>query len=355
MADSCQDRPVVPVESRAALQPIGEPAIQVSKRTTPTPSDTQVLVKVFASGVCAADVELSRRPTNSPLKMRVGIGGHEGAGQIVALGPNVDRAKWNIGDRVAVRWIHQVCLVCEMCTAGHQNLCPQRLISGKDVEGTFAEYMLAESTYLARIPDQLDYTVAAPILCAGLTVYKALKVAALDPGSWVAFGGAGGGLGHLGIQYAKAMGLKVVAIDQNRREVCSSMGADIYIDVAETTDVPSEVIKVTGGGIHGCIMCAPAPKAYADAASYLRVAGILVCIALSSAPITATPTDFVIRGITVMGSSTGTVEDTEEALNYVARGEVKPLYTEYALDEIAHVLDKLEVGEIVGKAVLKVC
>lgn len=345
-----------PEFSLAAIQRADSKTITIESRPTPVPTRSQVLVRLYASGVCATDLHLSRR-TIPFLTPSVVVGGHEGVGNIAALGPDVDASAWKLNDRVAVRWLNSVCQTCEVCTTGFENLCPSRRITGKDVEGCFGEYALAESRYMVRLPDDVDFIEAAPILCAGVTVYKALKVAALAQGSWVAISGAGGGLGHLGIQYAKAMGLRVLALDAGKREFCLDLGADAYVDVlSKDVDVVGQAVKVTGGGAHGALVCASVGKAYVDAVKYLRRAGTLVCVGIpeSKTQIPVSPEDFVGRGIRVVGTSTGSLQDTDEALRYVARGQVKTEVLLRRLDQVGEVLDEIEGGKLRGKAVISI-
>ncbi|KAK5231417.1 hypothetical protein LTR99_000266 [Exophiala xenobiotica] len=337
----------IPTSSAAAVQDGNTKIISTTQRNTPVPKSTQVLVKVNYTGVCASDLHLSRRDLPY-LQPTVSIAGHEG--------PDVDSTTWKLGDRVAVRWLHKVCLQCEMCTTGYENLCPNRKISGKDVEGCFAQYALADSEYLVRIPEGVSDADGAPILCAGVTVFKALKLAQLRKGSWVAIAGAGGGLGHLAIQYARAMGLRPLALDAKKRDICLSLGAEAYLDVLETSDCVAEVQKLTDGGASGALICASNGRAYADAVKYLRKSGTLVCIGLppKPSPIPVLPEDFIARGIKIMGTSTGTLKDTQEALEYVARGEVKPRLVERSLDDIEQVLKDIEEAKVEGRVVIKV-
>ncbi|CEJ57635.1 hypothetical protein PMG11_06321 [Penicillium brasilianum] len=345
----------LPETSLAAIQDKETKAISVGKRPTPVPVGAQVLVKLQYSGVCATDLHLARGSVPY-LQPKVSVGGHEGTGVIASLGPDVDAAEWHIGDRVAVRWVHIVCGKCEVCTTGFENLCQGRKLAGKDVEGTFAEYAIADSSYMVRLPAGVSDADAAPILCAGVTVYKALKIANLRAGSWVAVAGAGGGLGHLAIQYARAMGLKVVALDARKRDLCLSLGAESYIDVLETDDCVAQVIKVTDGGAHGALICASSGQAYDDAVKFLRWTGTLVCIGLPPKPtlLSLGPADFVARGIKVMGTSTGNRQDTVEALAFVAKGQVKPQLTERRLEDVEEILKEIENGTMQGKAVIRI-
>ncbi|PSS27065.1 hypothetical protein M430DRAFT_94465 [Amorphotheca resinae ATCC 22711] len=345
----------IPPQSLAAVQDAKTKEISTTLRETPTPTSSQVLVKVKYTGVCASDLHLARRDLPY-LQPSVSIGGHEGTGTIVSLGPDADSEVWQVGDRVAVRWLHKVCKLCEPCTTGHENLCPNRKITGKDIEGCFAQYALADSHYLVRLPENVKDAEAAPILCAGVTVYKALKIADLRKGSWVAIPGGGGGLGHLAIQYAKAMGFRPLALDVGKRGICMKLGAEAYIDVVEVPDAVAEVIKITEGGAHGALVCASSGRAYADAVKYLRRAGTCVCIGLppKASPIPVIPEDFIARGIKLMGTSTGTLEDTEEALQFLARKEIKPQIVERGLGEVSLVLEEIEGAKVEGRIVIKV-
>ena len=341
--------------TKAAIQDPETKVISVQSRPTPTPTATQVLVKVDCTGVCASDLHLARRDLPY-LQATVPIAGHEGVGRIAALGPEVDGSKWHVGDRVAIRWLHKVCKECEACTTGYENLCPNRKISGKDVEGCFAEYALADSTYLCRVPESVLDAEAAPILCAGVTVYKALKIAGLQKGAWVAIAGAGGGLGHLAIQYAKSMGYRALALDANKEDICTKLGAEAYIDVLTSKDCVADVVKATGGGAHCALVCASSGRAYADAVKYLRRAGKMVCIGLppKPSPIPVLPEDFVGTGITIMGTSTGSLQDTDEALAFLARGEIKTHVQETTLAQVEDVLKAIEEGKVSGRAVIRI-
>ncbi|KAI0160502.1 alcohol dehydrogenase [Xylariaceae sp. FL1272] len=349
------DTSAVPKSSKAAIQDPDTKAITVQQRPTPVPQATQVLVKLHYSGVCATDLHLARRSVPY-LQPTVGIGGHEGTGVIAQLGPAVDASLWHVGDRVAVRWVHIVCGKCEVCTTGYENLCTERKLAGKDIEGTFAEYAIADSSYMVRLPDGVSDAYAAPILCAGVTVYKALKIADLRKGSWVAIAGAGGGLGHLAIQYASALGLRVVALDANKKDLCLGLGAAVYIDVGATQDAIGDVISATGGGAHGALICASSSQAYVDALKFLRRAGTLVCIGLpqKTMQLPVGPQDFVARGIRLIGTSTGDRQDTIEALEFVAQGKVVPQLVEKKLEDIEDILSDIENGKVHGKAIIKI-
>jgi propanol-preferring alcohol dehydrogenase len=346
---------LVPASSLAAIQDKDTNVISTILRETPTPTSTQVLVKIDYAGVCATDIHIARQDIPY-LRPTVSIGGHEGIGTIAVLGPDVDSNIWHVGDRVGVYWLYSVCKDCELCTTGYENLCPDRKLSGKDVEGSFAQYTIAASARLIRIPEGVTGAEAAPILCAGVTVYKALKVADLAPGAWVTIAGAGGGLGHMAIQYARAMGLRSIALDIGKRDICTRLGASTYIDALESQDIPAEILKITDGGSHCALICASSGQAYANAVKYLRRAGKLVCIGLppKPTPIPVLPEDFIARGIKILGTSTGNVKDTEEALDYLARGQVKPQVIERKLEDIERILEDIEGGRVEGRIVIKI-
>ena len=196
---------------RAAIN-VTTDKVEVQERKLPKLGPTQVLVRMEAAGICASDLHLTRK-ANPYLTPTVEIGGHEGVGRIADVGTDVDQQLWKTNDRVAVRWLHFVCLKCELCLNGLEPLCNERVLGGLNVEGCWRgwnlfccenwflkyiiEYAVADSRYLLRVPEGISAVQAAPILCAGVTVYRALKVAGLKPQSWVALVGSGGGLGHL--------------------------------------------------------------------------------------------------------------------------------------------------------------
>ncbi|GAD98038.1 hypothetical protein ANI_1_1334144 [Paecilomyces variotii No. 5] len=332
------------------------PTVSITSLPIPQPAGTEVLLQIEATGICATDLHIVQRSL-SYFQPKVDIHGHEGIGRIVALGPDVDASKWKIGDKVAHRWIYRWCKECEPCRAGLEQFCDKRQLSGLQVEGCWAEYTVADTEYMLRIPEGLDSAEAAPILCAGTTVYRALRTSELSPGQWVAIVGAGGGLGHLAIQYAKVQGLKVLAIDggKEKEKLCTDLGADVYIDFTSTKDITATVIDITSGGAHGILVTSSSPRAYEQAITYVRKMGIIVCIGATSTKMTFPigPEYFVGKGVRLTGTSTGTLRDTEEALELVRQGKVKPIIVEKKLEDIPECLDLLAKGDAVGKFVVK--
>ena len=228
----------------------------------PTPGPGEVLVHIIASGVChtdlhAADGDWPVKPT-PPF-----IPGHEGAGVVAALGPGVTSLKE--GDPVGIAWLHDACGACEHCMTGWETLCEKQNDSGYSVNGSFAEYAIGSAAYVARLPERPDFAALAPILCAGVTTYKGLKETEARPGEWVAISGIGG-LGHVAVQYAKAMGLHVVALDvtEDKLALARALGADVAVN-ASSPDAVEQVVKATSGGAHGVLVTAVSPPAFAQA------------------------------------------------------------------------------------------
>src|SRR5271165_7029594 len=235
---------MIPKTMRAAVvEKFGEPLV-VREVPVPIPGPGQALIEIHASGVCHTDLHAA--DGDWPVKPTLPfIPGHEGAGIVVALGPGVTHLKE--GDRVGIVWLHSACGYCSFCLSGWETLCLQQKNSGYSVNGSFAQYAVGQADYLGRIPEGLSFEQAAPILCAGVTTYKGLKQTGTRPGEWAVISGAGG-LGHVAIQYAKAMGLHVAAVDlgPEKMALARKLVAEIAID-ARNQDPPMEIQKQIGG------------------------------------------------------------------------------------------------------------
>ena len=236
----------------AVVEAFGKPLVlRESDVTSPGPG--QILVKTEACGVCHTDLHAARGdwPAKPTLPFTLG---HEGIGRVVALGGGVTAVKE--GDRVGVPWLFSACGHCEHCLSAWEPVCADAEYGGYTRNGGFAEYILADPNYVAHIPVRLSATEAAPIICAGITTYKGIKETAARPGEWIAISGAGG-LGHLAIQYAKAMGLQVCAVDINDGKLAHAtrLGADVVVN-ARTEDPAHAVRNATGGGAHGVLITA---------------------------------------------------------------------------------------------------
>jgi alcohol dehydrogenase, propanol-preferring len=331
----------------AVVERFGEPLV-VREVPIPTPGPGQALVEVFATGVChtdlhAADGDWPIKPT-PPFTP-----GHEGAGIVAALGPGVTHLKE--GDRVGIAWLHSACGHCEYCLSGWETLCLEQQNSGYSVNGSFAQYAMGQADYLGRIPKNLSFVDAAPILCAGVTTYKGLKMTDTRPGEWVVISGAGG-LGHVAIQYAKAMGLHVAAVDLGPEKIAlaRSLGAEITVD-AKTQDPAKEIQKQIGGA-HGVLVTAVSPIAFKQAVGMLRRGGTCVLNGLPPGEFPVSIFDVVLNGYTLRGSIVGTRMDLEEALSFAAEGKVKATIEKLPLESINDVFGRLKAGRVNGRVVL---
>ncbi|MFB6363392.1 alcohol dehydrogenase AdhP [Paenibacillus elgii] len=308
----------------------------------------EVLVKMKACGVCHTDLHAAHG--DWPVKPKLPlIPGHEGVGEIVALGEGVTSLK--VGDRVGIPWLYSACGECDYCLTGWETLCKNQLNAGYSVDGGYAEYCKAPAAYVAKIPDSLSYVDAAPIFCAGVTTYKALKVTGAKPGEWVAIYGIGG-LGHVALQYAKAMGYHVVAVDihDDKLDLAIALGADLTVNGQKEN--PAEAIEREIGGAHAAISVAVTPKAFEQAYRSVRRGGTLVVVGLPNADLPIPIFDTVLNGVTVKGSIVGSRKDLQEALDFAARGKVKTNIETQPLDRINEVFDRLQKGQVNGRVVL---
>lgn len=246
------------------------------------PEAHQILVKINWSGLCASDKSLLHDDWQdfgvSMQDGAEGIVGHEGAGVVVSVGSGVQDL-WKEGDRAGIKWVASTCGKCEMCTNGVDELhCPSQINSGFTAPGTFQEYCVTDGRYATRIPEGVTDEEAGPIMCGGVTAYVACKRSAVRPGQWIVLPGAGGGLGHFAVQYAKAMGMRVIAIDagKEKEELCLRLGAEKFIDFVECKDVVAEVMRITTWGAHGVIVTAATKQGYESAPAMLRPGGTMV-------------------------------------------------------------------------------
>jgi len=333
----------------AFVEKFGEP-LKIREVIIPTPGPGQVLVEVAASGVCHTDLHAAEG--DWPVKPTVPfIPGHEGAGFVAALGPGVKHLKE--GDRVGIAWLHSACGYCEFCLSGWETLCLAQQNSGYSVNGSFAQFALGQADYLGRIPDKLSFIDAAPILCAGVTTYKGLKETKARPGEWVVISGVGG-LGHVAVQYAKAMGLHVVAIDigPDKMKLARSLGAELTVDAKE--EDPVQAIQKQIGGAHGVLVTAVSLPAFKQAIGMLRRGGTCVLNGLPPGEFPISIFDLVLNGQTVRGSIVGTRKDLEEALQFAADGKVKATIEQQPLGSINDIFDRLKQGKVNGRIVLDI-
>lgn len=333
----------------AAVVPSLGAKLDVKDVEIPEPGPGEALVKNISSGVCHTDLHAVQgdwpvKPT-PPF-----IPGHEGVGRVEKVGEGVTSMK--VGDLVGNAWLWSACGECEYCRTGWETLCEKQENGGYSVDGSFGEYMLVDATYAAILPEDVDPYEVAPILCAGVTVYKGLKQTETRPGQWVVISGLGG-LGHIAVQYAKAMGMKVVGVDitQEKLDLATKHGADLVVD-ASATD-PVQFVQENTGGAHGVLVTAVHPQAFGQAIGMTRRGGTIVFNGLPPGDFPAPIFDIVLKGLTIRGSIVGTRQDMVEAVQFYADGKIKPTVTTRPLEEINEVFDEMIAGKIDGRVVLK--
>jgi propanol-preferring alcohol dehydrogenase len=332
----------------AVVRAFGQP-LKIEEVPVPEMPPGQVLVKVAASGVCHTDLHAAEGdwPVKPALPF---IPGHEGVGHVAAVGAGVKHIKE--GDRVGVPWLHTACGHCEHCITGWETLCDHQQMTGYTVNGGYAEYVLADPGYVGHLPANIGFTEIAPVLCAGVTVYKGLKVLDCKPGDWVAISGVGG-LGHLAVQYAKAMGFHVAAvdIDDEKLQLASEVGADMLINAAKQD--PAQEMQKALRGAHGVLVTAVSRSAFAQALGMLHKRGTMSMVGLPPGDFALPIFDMVLNAKTVRGSIVGTRKDLQEALEFAGEGKVRTVCSEDRLDNINHVFDRMRRGQIEGRVVMR--
>ncbi|MFS0602657.1 alcohol dehydrogenase AdhP [Peribacillus frigoritolerans] len=308
----------------------------------------EILVKIKACGVCHTDLHAAHG--DWPVKPKLPlIPGHEGVGIIEKVAEGVTSLK--VGDRVGIPWLYSACGDCEYCLTGRETLCLDQLNAGYSVDGGYAEYCKAPAKYVVKVPEGLDFAEVSPIFCAGVTTYKALKVSEAKPGDWVAIYGIGG-LGHVALQYAKAMGFNVIAVDiqDDKLDLATELGADYTVNGLKID--PVQAIKDKVGGVQASISVAVTKKAFEQAYSSVKRGGTLVVVGLPNDELPIPIFDTVLNGVTVKGSIVGTRKDLQEAVQFAAEGKVRTNIETRKLDEINDVFSMMENGEINGRIVL---
>jgi alcohol dehydrogenase, propanol-preferring len=332
----------------AFVEQFGQPLV-IKEVAIPKPGPGQILVKTEACGVCHTDLHAAEG--DWPLKPGLPFTpGHEGIGIVTALGAGVTAVKE--GDRVGVPWLYSACGHCEYCLAARESVCAEAQFGGYTQNGGFAEYIIADPNYVAHIPAGLAALDAAPLICAGVTSYKGLKETQAKPGQWVVISGVGG-LGHLGVQYAKAMGLKVCAVDIDDTKLAHAkkLGADVLVN-AKQGDPVAEVIKATGGGAHGVLITAPSLPAFKQGVGMTRKWGTCVLVGIPPGEFPTPLFDVVAKCITIRGSFVGSRCDMAEALAIAADGKVKADIELQPLSAINTVLHRLKTGDVPSRVVL---
>ncbi|NNM76447.1 alcohol dehydrogenase AdhP [Sphingomonas sp. ID1715] len=333
----------------ALVREFGKP-LTIEQVPVREPGPGEVLIKIAACGVCHTDLHAANGdwPVRPKLPL---IPGHEGAGYVAALGAGVRDLKE--GDAVGAPWLHDACGHCEYCTAGWETLCERQRNTGYGVDGGFAEYVVAPAAFLGRLPRDADMVRMAPILCAGVTTYKGLKETEARPGEWVVISGIGG-LGHVAVQYAKAMGLHVLAVDVagDKLALASRLGADATVECT-APDAVEQAQRITGGGAHGVLVTAVSTGAFAQALGMARRKGTVALVGLPPGDFPTPIFDVVLKRLTIRGSIVGTRKDLEEAIAFAAEGRIVPNVEEKPLEAINDVFARMKAGKIDGRIALR--
>ncbi len=333
----------------AVVRSFTEP-LAVEDVAIPEPGAHEALVKVEYTGVCHTDLHAAHG--DWPVKPSPPfIPGHEGVGTVVSIGSQVTRVA--LGDVVGNAWLWSACGECEYCETGWETLCPKQKNGGYAVNGSFGQYMLVDSRYCPVIPAGVDASAVGPILCAGVTVYKGLKVTDTKPGEWVLISGIGG-LGHIAVQYAIAMGRRVAAVDveEEKLDLARRHGAEVLVNAAKSADAAAEIQSQTGGGVHGALVTAVNGRAFPQAVGALRRGGTVSLVGLPPEEFPLDIFSTVLFGLTVRGSIVGTRKDMEEAIDFFARGKINPTYTVRPLDDINDIFSEMTEGHIDGRVVM---
>lgn len=325
--------------------------LEIETAPVPEPGRGELLIKVVACGVCHSDLHAIDGDW-TPAPVLPLIPGHEVAGIVAGLGDGVDG--FREGDRVGVPWMWSACGTCEFCLAGMETICKRAEATGYTKPGGYAEYMVAPAAFVGRLADTVDMREMAPILCAGVTTYRGLKRTGARPGQWVAIVGIGG-LGHIAVQYARAMGLRVAAVDvaPEKLKLAQSLGAELAVDARESD--PVQVLQDKIGGAHAAIVTAVATRAFEQAILMLRPAGTVAYIGLPGGQadeIRASISAITNWELSVRGSNVGTRLDLEEAVAFATNGLVRATIETQPLAAVNEILGRMRQGRIVGRVVL---
>lgn len=310
----------------------------------------QIRVRVEACGLCHTDIHAAHG--DWPVKPKPPfVPGHEGIGAVVELGPGVTEV--SLGERVAMPWLGYACGVCDHCVSGHETLCESQLNTGYSIDGAFGQYAVAYARYVVPVPDGMNSIDAAPLTCAGVTSYKAVKVAGTRPSDLVAVVGVGG-LGHLAIQYAAIAGARVVAVDliDEKLELARELGAEFTVN-ARRQDPVAAIQRL--GGADQAIVLAVSPVAFEQAFRSLRRGGTLVCVGLPAENEMKLPIfETVLGGITVVGSIVGTRADLREVFELHRAGRTTVISECLPLTQINEAIADVESGRVTARVVLAI-
>jgi alcohol dehydrogenase, propanol-preferring len=332
----------------AVVRAFGEPP-QIEEVPKPVAGADEVVVKIEASGLCHTDIHAAHG--DWPVKPKLPFTpGHEGVGVVEELGPNVTDVA--LGDRVAIPWLGYACGTCDYCVSGWETLCELQLNTGYSIDGGFAEYAKAHGRHVVKVPQAVDPFDAAPLTCAGVTTYKAVKMSDAKPADLVAIWGIGG-LGHLALQYAHIAGGSVVAVDliDEKLQLARELGAEFTVNAAE--EDPVAAIKRLGG-VDAAVVLAVAPKAFEQAFASLRRGGTMSLVGLPAENKMELPIfETVLNGITVVGSIVGTRLDLREVFQLHAAGKTRVIREERPLADVQAAMEDVLRGDVPARIVLR--
>jgi D-arabinose 1-dehydrogenase-like Zn-dependent alcohol dehydrogenase len=319
---------------------------EIVERPTPEPARGQVRIKVEACGICHSD-ELVKQGYWPGIQYPR-VPGHEIAGRIDAVGPDVTR--WKTGQRVGVGWHGGHCFQCDPCRRGDFINCKFEKITAIHFDGGYAEYMIAPAEAVAAMPEDLHADEAAPLLCAGITVYNALRNSGAQAGDLVAVQGIGG-LGHLGIQYARQMGFHTVAIGRgaDKAVLAKKLGAHEYVDTS--AGAPAEALQKMGGA-QIVLATAPDSKSMSALVDGLAPRGTLMVVGAGTESLTVTPLQLIMGGKSIRGWASGTAKDSEETLDFTVLTGVRPMIERYPLEKAAEAYKQMISGKARFRVVL---
>ncbi|KAF2001549.1 alcohol dehydrogenase 1 [Amniculicola lignicola CBS 123094] len=361
MTDQKNDVYEIPKECKASVVVNEGPNFRVEVQMLPVPEikPHEVLIKLNATGICHTDIHFMANDWALPKMSTFGVRcpGHEGAGVIVKVGSEVQHLK--VGMRAGHKPIQDTCGSCELCRGPYETYCPKAVLTGLQTEGSYMQYVVSPERYTTLIPDGVSDYVAGPIMCSAATIYTSIKDSQLRPGDWAVFPGGGGGVGLQGVQLAKAMGMRAIAIDTGpeKRKICiETAGAEHFIDFKTTKNVAEEVVKLTGGiGAHAVFVTAP--QSYPSSLDYLgdRIGGKVMCIGLpptGTNHIDVDPARMCFKKQAVQGTLVSNLADIDKTLEFAARGLLKQICTIYPLSRFDEAVQMLRRGEVAGRAVV---
>lgn len=349
----CPARPAIHLETglmKAAVLHEFKKPLTIEDVPRPLVEANDLLIQVEACGVCHSDLHVADGdwPQFTSITKMPLILGHEIAGRVVERGKAV--GEFQIGDRVGMPWIYWTCGECEFCNEGNENLCTRQKITGVTVDGGFAEFVKAPASHATKIPEGLQAAEAAPLFCAGVTVYRALKQARISSGQRLAIFGIGG-LGHIAVQIARELGAEITAIDtaDEKLQLAESLGATNSLNAASTNIAKELRAK---GGVHVALVTSAAKSAYDTAFACVRATGKLLAVGLPPENICFPPIMMAAKEVRIQASAVGTRQDLREVLAMAEKGKIRCRVATHPLTDANVVLDQLREGRVSGRIVL---